>query len=938
MPKKLLNFFIIASLFSCNLLFAGTTGKIAGNVVDKASGEPLPGANVIIEGMTLGAQTDLSGDFFILNLPPGAYTVSAIYVGYNTQQFQNVRVKVGLTTGINFELEEAILESETVVVIAERPLIQKDATATAAIVTAQEIEAVPIESFAEIALTKAGVNVGPNGTLHFRGGRSGEVAYLVDGVNATNAFDGSVSIEVSTNAIEEAAIILGSFSAEYGQAMSGVINVVTKEGGPDLEGRVSFQTGDVFTSHSEIFTDEIEDIDPFNTYETELNLSGPFPFTNNFVTFNLSGRWWKDSGYLYGERLHNPVDIADSIRTGDGAFVPLNPSENINAHGKFKFNISDRISFYLSGVYENSNWITYEHQPSKVPDGYATRYQKGYQIIGKLNHNFANNAFYTLDLAYINNDFERFLDEDPFSEKHVWGGYRVTSAGQQFYTGGTDNFRQFKTQKTINAKLNVHTQLWKAHEIVGGIEFRQHELFNHSYDVNPDVRDEPFDDANSNGIWDPGEEYYDVNRNKKWDPAEDNNNNGILGDIIEVDGWTNDKYTRKPFEFYAFIQDKIELQDMVINVGVRLDYFEPDGRTLTDPTDPDITNPIKNENNFRDYNGNGLQDPGEPDVTLEERQTYWYQKVDPTLQISPRVAFAFPISAQGKLFFSYGHFFQLPPYNFLYERYERRIKPGLIGSDLGNSDLKPQKTISYEVGVEQQILSDVAVFLKIYQKDMRNIIGQDIVVLPNTDSYALYVNRDYGRVRGVNFTLQKRFSNFFSASVDYTFQVAEGNESDPTESRRNWRLKLEELKKIVPLAWDQTHTLRLNGIVAKPKDWSISLLGRIETGYPYTPQAANEIIQIAEANSGRKISIIKFDLTARKTFPLHFGNSTMYFSIYTKIYNLFDRMNENLVWDATGRATYGLGIYGAAFDPEWQRRPHWFYKPREIFLGVEFLF
>lgn len=938
MPKKLLHFFLLASLFLINQVFAGTTGKIAGNVVDKASGQPLPGANVVIEGMNLGAQTDLSGDFFILNVPPGVYTVSAIYIGYNTQQVQDVHVKVDLTTKLNYDLEEAILESETVIVIADRPLIQKDATATAAVVTAQEIEAAPIESFSEIALTKAGVSVGPSGQLHFRGGRAGEVAYLVDGVNGTNAFNGQISVEVATNAIQEAAIILGSFNAEYGQAMSGVINVVTKEGGPVYEGRVSFQTGDVVTSHSEIFTEEIENIDPFNTYETEANLSGPFPGLGDLLTFNLSGRWFKDSGYLYGERWHNPIDIADSVRTGDGAYVSLNPQENFNSHAKLKFNISNNFTFYLSGVYENSNWQTYAHQSSKVPDGFSTRYSNGYQIIGKINHSFADNAFYYVDLAYIDNKFERYLNEDPFSTDHVWSGYQVTSAGQQFFTGGTDNFRQFQNQKTIDAQFTIHSQLWKSHEVVAGVEMRQHELSNHSYYVDPDVRDEPFTDSNSNGIWDPGEDFYDVNRNNQWDPAEDNNNNGIFGDIIELSGWTNDRYVRKPLEFYAFVQDKIELEDMVINLGVRLDYFDPDGRTLTDPTDPDINNPIKNENNFRDLNGNGLQDPGEPDVTLAERQTYWYQNVDPIYQISPRIAFAFPISAEGKLFFSYGHFFQLPPYNYLYENFERRIKPGLIGSDLGNSAIKPQKTVSYEVGIEQQVLSDVAVYLKIYQRDLRNIIGQDIVVLPNTDSYAVYVNRDYGRVRGVNFTLLKRFSGLFSASVDYTYQTAEGNESNPTETRRNWRLQLEDLKKIVPLDWDQTHTLRLNAIVAKPKDWSISLLGRIETGYPYTPQAANEIVQIAEANSGRKISIIKFDLNARKTFPIHLGNSTMFFSVYTKIYNLFDRMNENFVWDATGRATYGLGLYGAAFDPEWQRRPHWFYKPREIFLGVELLF
>ncbi|NOX37758.1 MAG: hypothetical protein GXO78_09515 [Calditrichaeota bacterium] len=116
------------------------------------------------------------------------------------------------------------------------------------------------------------------------------------------------------------------------------------------------------------------------------------------------------------------------------------------------------------------------------------------------------------------------------------------------------------------------------------------------------------------------------------------------------------------------------------------------------------------------------------------------------------------------------------------------------------------------------------------------------------------------------------------------------------------------------------------------------MLGRIESGYPYTPQGANEIIRIAEENSGRKLPIIKFDVNAKKTFQIGFGEKKYSFSVYAKIYNLFDRLNEKYVWDATGRATYGLGLYGGVFDPEWQRRPHWFYKPREIYVGIEYGF
>lgn len=950
--KKILLFCFLCSFVFVGNIIAGTTGKIAGRVVDKNTGAPLVGTNIVVEGMSLGAQVDVDGDFFILNIPPGVYTVTALYVGYTTQQVQNVNVKVDLTAIVDFELSEAIMEGETVVVIADRPLIQRDATATASVVSAAEIEASPIESFQDIAQTKAGVNVGPDGSLHFRGGRTHEVAYLVDGVNVTNAFSGGLSVGVSTNAIEELSIITGSFNAEYGQAMSGVVNMVTKEGGQKIKGNVSFQAGDVFTNNSNIFLDEIKNVDMLNTYESEFNLSGPVPLSDNKLTFSVSGRLFNDDGYLYGERRYQTTDVADSSRTGDGKLISLNGDQRLNLHAKLKYNVSQNMNLYISTIFEDREYKRYEHQSSKVPDGFPTRYNTGYQLIGKLNHNISSNSYYTLALAYINNSFERYLDKNIDSERYVWSGYQVTAAGQQFFTGGTSNWRQFKDQKTINAKIDFHSQLFKAHEIATGIEYKQHELFNHSYYVDVDKRDEPFIDTNQNGIYDIGEDFTDLDRDGTWDAAQDNNNDGIAGNIIELQGWTNDKYTRKPIEMSAYLQDKIELKDMVINVGLRLDYFDPDGRTLSDPTDPDITNPLKNENKFKDYGSdglpntndgdgtenNGIQDPGEATVTLAERENYWYKDVDPTFQLSPRIAFAFPISSQGKLFFSYGHFFQLPPYNFLYEDFKRGVKPGLIGSDFGNSALKPQKTISYEVGVEQQLLDDVALYMKIYQRDMRNIIGQDIVVLPNTDSYAIYVNRDYGRVRGVNFTLTKRFSNLFSASVDYTYQIAEGNESDPTETRRNWRLQLESLKKIVPLDWDQAHTLRINSTVGKPNDWNISVLGRIETGYPYTPQAANEIVQIAEENSGRKIPIVKFDLRARKTFPIELSDQTYYISIYTKIYNLFDRLNENFVWDATGRATYGLGLYGAEFDPEWQRRPHWFYKPREIFVGIDFEF
>jgi len=932
MLKRVSGVLIIVLFFSVNL-FAGTFGKITGTVMDKDSGEPLVGVNIFIENAQLGAATDVDGYFVILNVPPGEYTITASYIGYQIKNIKNVIVRVDLTIQLSFKLQQAAFQGETVTVVAKRPLIQKDATATAAVVSSKELAVAPVETFEQIAQTKAGVNVGPDGKLHFRGGRSDEVGYIVDGIPVTNAISGGNAIDISTNAIEELSIITGSFNAEYGKAMSGIVNIVTREGTSKYSGSFNTQLGDVLTNHTEYFLSPIDKYNITNTKKTEFRLSGPI--INNKLTFNVSARFFDDNGYLYGQKLHNTIDINDSVQTGNGEYISLNPQTKYNFQSKLKYYFTNNINFYLTTIYEDQKYQNYSHKRSKVPLGNGWNYSRALQLIFKMDHQLSSRTFYSLALGYLNNDFKHYLAANEFSKDYVWNGY---SSGQYFYPGGTDNSRLFRTQQQYTVKLDFTSQIKKTHELKLGLEYKKLNLSNHSYLMDVDRRREPYTDLNNNGIWDNGEPYVDVDRNGHWNDAHDDNGNGIPGDIVELQGWTNDNWKTHPSEISGYIQDKIELKDMIINVGLRYDYFDPQARTLTDPTDPDITKPLKNKNIFHDLNNNGFQDLGETLVSLSERQKYWYRDVKPSMQISPRIAFAFPISSQGKLFFSYGHFFQLPPYSFLYQDYNNRVKPGLIATNMGNPELKPQKTVSYEVGIEQQIGSDWVSYLKIYQRDIRNIIGQDIVILPNTDAYAVFVNRDYGRVRGVNLTLSKQFSSFFSTTVDYTFQVAEGNESNPTKTSRNYRLKLENLKKIVPLTWDQTHALRINTTIFTPGNWMLSMIGRFESGYPYTPQSANEIVKIAEENSGRKIPIIKFDVNIRKSFTFAMNNTDFQFSVFAKIYNLFDRLNENYVWDSTGRATYGLGLYGGKFDPDWQRRPHWFYKPREVNFGFEFTF
>ncbi|MCK5455859.1 MAG: carboxypeptidase-like regulatory domain-containing protein, partial [Melioribacteraceae bacterium] len=222
--------FSISSIIFIAETYAATTGKIAGRITD-AAGEPLPFVNVIVLGTSLGAAADIDGYYSILNIPPGTYQVKASAIGYNATVVQNVKVSIGLTTSINFTLTETSVSlSEDVVVIATKPLIQKDLTASTSVVGDELIKELPVTDLGDVLALQAGIVISPGGGIHVRGGRSGQVAYQIDGVPVTDSYDGSSVVEVNQNAVKEMQVISGAFNAEYGQALSGVINLVTKDG------------------------------------------------------------------------------------------------------------------------------------------------------------------------------------------------------------------------------------------------------------------------------------------------------------------------------------------------------------------------------------------------------------------------------------------------------------------------------------------------------------------------------------------------------------------------------------------------------------------------------------------------------------------------------------------------------------------------------------
>jgi hypothetical protein len=228
------------ALFVFGPAWAGTTGQISGTVRDAASGEPIGLASVTIPELKRGSTTDTQGNYFIINLPPGAYTVRIALLGYVPQVREGIQVFPDFNTDLDFSMESTVLKDVAPVeVTAERPLIQKDVTTTTKFLSSEEMANQPLRGYQDAVAQQSGVvnfklnidnEAQNNNTLIIRGGRPNEVAYYVDGFSQQDPLTGVSTTAINNDAVDEIVVQAGGFNAEYGRINSGVINVVTREG------------------------------------------------------------------------------------------------------------------------------------------------------------------------------------------------------------------------------------------------------------------------------------------------------------------------------------------------------------------------------------------------------------------------------------------------------------------------------------------------------------------------------------------------------------------------------------------------------------------------------------------------------------------------------------------------------------------------------------
>ena len=220
---------IILVLGFSALTLAGTTGKIAGKVTDTETGEPIIGANVLIEGTSMGAATAVDGSYSILNIQPGTYNVRFSIVGYETTTVKGVIVQIDLTSAVNAELHTTALTMGEVVVTAKHPIVIKDISNSVINIRPENIATLPVKTVSDVLILQAGVQQGSSGIL-VRGGGANQTTYLVDGFNLNDERANIPYSAISIASAKDIQIQTGGFNAEYGNVRSGIVNVITKDG------------------------------------------------------------------------------------------------------------------------------------------------------------------------------------------------------------------------------------------------------------------------------------------------------------------------------------------------------------------------------------------------------------------------------------------------------------------------------------------------------------------------------------------------------------------------------------------------------------------------------------------------------------------------------------------------------------------------------------
>jgi outer membrane receptor protein involved in Fe transport len=784
-------------------LLAGPYGKIAGRVTDGGNGEHLPGVDVTIEGTLMGASTNVDGFYTILNVPPGTYTVHFSLVGYAKTAVKDVKVEIDLTTTLHQQLRTTVLEAGEVVVTADRPVVRKDVSASQFNIEAVSVESMPVQTVTDVLLLQAGIEKGSDGIV-VRGGGTNQTVFIVDGFVLNDERSNIPYGAVGLSATKELQVQTGGFNAEYGNVRSGVVNVVTKDGDrarysgtfnvryrPAASKHFGISLYDPSSYFNRPYTDPAvcwvgtkngtwdeytqHQFPYFQGWNAVSIATGQDKDPNNDLTPDGAKRLWEwqrrrtgditkpdyviDAGFggpipIIGEDLGNLRFYISHFNERDMFIVPLSRDAYKGNHTQLKLtaDMTSTMKLVVLGLYGEQYSVS-PYEWTTAPTGYLMRSQAEiadllsstdgmnvlympdryspssvyrYTIGATLTHMLSPTTFYEVAAQRNQSRYSTYqsplrdtskvfqpvpgyyVDQAPYG---YWG-YSTGAIDGVMSTGGWMNLgRDQSVNSTTTLRAHMTTQLDQNNQIKAGFQFAYDDL-----------------DINS-GTYSPS-----------------------------MSTWTRSMiYHVFPYRIGAFLQDKLEFQGFIANIGARLDYSNPNSE-------------FYNLGSYDLFYSQGLGNTIEQSAPREKAQSQTY--------VSPRIGISHPITEDSKLYFNYGHFVSEPSSSMRFRL--QRESNGLV-TYIGNPNMQLEKTISYELGFEQNVMDQFLVNVAAYYKDVNHQPGWIYYQNINTSvHYYDAASNNYADIRGFEFTLTKVGGSWISGFINYTYDVQSSGYFDLT--------------------------------------------------------------------------------------------------------------------------------------------------------------
>jgi hypothetical protein len=900
----------LSSLVFASLILLGgsavaqvtSTGIIKGRVFEADSGESMPYTNIYIAGTSIGTMAFTDGYYIIRGLRPGTYTLKASYISYAVGS-ATVTLEPGQVVVLDFRLDRQAILVDAVEVEAERALIEQERTGSTHYISARQLEAMPLDQMIDMVAQQPGVTIQDN-EIHVRGGRADDTQFLVDGVSVADPLaGGGYGYQIDPSIINEIEVLTGGFNAEYGQAVAGVVNVTTKEGGDRLEGNVSLRrdylTQPIPKDDYEGWNDTLGAQESQNIDVFKVSLSGPDPITRGLRALGLdlpgtqyaivSGSMDIRDGYLPINSRH---DRLVSPMYPSSFWSPREESD-WNGLAKWTWNPDFTRKFSLS----SSRQISINQGFDLAGEGYPRPFRD----------NLDNYLVFTSESILTNAYWRQVLGDKDWYEITLGRSWSRLHAN----VNGEDDFTTYEPIPASNGPA----------ELAGGSADRWHDHYSESWTAKGTYS---FYGGAGNqfktGFEMSFTEMQLIDLKSKLGEAQD----GTLAKREDI-------FVAHPITGAGFFQDSVEYHGLIINGGVRADLWAP-GREVEEVMAHEEDYLFIYPEMVREFE----------DGTMRALGRNW------KVRISPRLGLSFPVTKQDKFFFNYGHFSQWARFAYVYPQLQ-----ATRASDvplLGNPNIDPKVTVEYEAGIQHEFEGLWSLGVTFFNRDIYGYaksvtldqvwIGAEETPDPfDTGSKPItpvrYFNGDSARSLGLEISLIKRTTRWLSGSASLELSRATGTNSDADnaylaqiyDEAYTPYAGVGGLRR-TPLLWDKPWSVNANldfSVFQKdrpvlfgwrlPPNWSANLLMSADAGTRYTPRT-----WLGEGASATGDVLSKVGPT-RSSVNLRFnkfwnlgGRQKLTFFLEGR--NIFNHLDFRRVNPYTGEG-YRVGDYNPAWEYKW---------------------